>query len=45
MNKKECKHDFKNYTRLWRANFICPKCKQDITLEIVFMYEALNNNK
>ena len=26
--------------RLWRANYQCPKCKSDITLEVVLQYEA-----
>ena len=39
------KHDYENPIRLWRAKYICPKCKEDITLELVYMSEALNPKK
>ena len=45
---KDCwtwKHDYENNIRLWRAKHICPKCKEDVTLELVYMSEALTDNK
>jgi len=38
----ECKHDYENPTRLWRAKYICPKCKEDITVALVYIHESLN---
>jgi hypothetical protein len=35
-----CNHDYDNAIRLGRANWVCPKCKKDITLEFVLMHEA-----
>jgi len=42
--KEPCKsneHDYEHPIRLWRAKFICPKCKEDITLALVYIQEAL----
>ena len=36
---KPCKHDYKNYQRIARAKFVCPKCHDDITLEVVMLKE------
>jgi len=39
--KNKCDHNYENAKRLWRAKFICPKCKEDITLTLVYIQEAL----
>ena len=38
--KLVCEHDYKNPVRKGRAHLCCPKCDKDITLEMVFIYEA-----
>ena len=35
---KEC--DYENAIRVGRANWRCPKCNRDLTLELVLMHEA-----
>lgn len=43
-NKTTNKHpgdcDFENAIRKGRANWRCPKCDRDLTLELVLMYDA-----
>lgn len=42
---EKCKtneHDYENPIKLWRAKYICPKCKEDITLAFVFIQETLD---
>lgn len=36
-----CEHDFSNAIRKGRANYECPKCHEDISLEWYFMQEAI----
>ena len=36
---KRCKHDYKNYKRIARAKYVCPKCHCDITFEVVMIAE------
>lgn len=33
-------HDYENAIRESRAKYICPKCKKDITLELVLMQQV-----
>lgn len=40
--EKECEHDLEHPIRKGRARLHCPKCDENITLECVFLYEALN---
>ena len=42
---KRCKHDYKNYQRIARAEYVCPKCHQDITLAVVLIHEATERKK
>ena len=45
---KDCwtwKHDYENAIRKWRANYECPKCKKDISIELVYLQEALTDKK
>ncbi len=47
MNKdpqKDCEHDYDHPVRKGRANLRCPKCGKDITLELVFMQEAIDSS-
>lgn len=37
---KDCNHDYKNILNPSRATWICPKCKEDISVEYLFWYEA-----
>lgn len=37
----ECEHDFENALHPARATWICPKCKDDISIAYVFWYEAV----
>ncbi len=34
-----------NITRIGRANYVCGACKTDISLQVVLLYEALNEEK
>lgn len=36
----DCTHDYKNYIRKGRADLRCPKCNQDITMDLVLMADA-----
>ncbi len=38
--KDKCEHDYENAIRKHRSHFICPKCKKDITMAILMMYDA-----
>lgn len=38
--KQECEHDYENSIGRGRARHECQKCGEDITLELVLMYEA-----
>ena len=42
MNK--CEHNYENPIRKGRANFYCKECGEDISVEVVLIYEALNKN-
>ncbi len=35
--KSHCQHDYENPVRIGRANYACPKCGADISLELFFM--------
>ena len=39
------KHDYDNAVRIGRCKYICPKCKKDISLILVFMHQAENYEK
>jgi len=39
-SKQECSHDYGDYIRKGRAHYVCPKCLEDITLEVVLMMES-----
>lgn len=41
--KPECSHDYDNPIRIGRANYTCPKCKKNISLELVYLYEATHD--
>lgn len=41
----KCNHDYKNPVKLGRAKYICHKCKEDITLDLVFIIEAEEHSK
>jgi hypothetical protein len=45
MNKKGCDHDYENAKRKGRCNYMCPKCWEDITLEVIMIEEAKRFNK
>jgi len=36
----QCNHDYKNAERRGRCRHVCPKCKADITLELVLIADA-----
>ena len=36
---KDCKHDYENPIKLGRANYICRKCKKNITIDLVYLME------
>lgn len=36
-----CKHEYENARNPERATWICPKCKEDISLEYVLWWEAV----
>lgn len=42
---KNCKHDFEHPIRLRRAHYICPKCKDNITMALVFLEELKHSAK
>ena len=37
---KKCKHDYENLKRCGRADWRCPKCGDDVMLELAVAYEA-----
>lgn len=39
------KHDYDNPIRKSRAYWVCPKCGKDISLEVVLIYEARQNEQ
>lgn len=41
---KECNHDFENAIRKGRAFWICPKCQEDITIDLVYLSELNLDN-
>ena len=43
--KKECEHDYDNAKRIGRANYRCPKCGEDISLEVILIEEAKRNDQ
>jgi len=44
--RKQCKQcDYENYVRVGRGDLRCPKCRRDITLELVLLEEARENSK
>lgn len=36
----QCNHAYDKAKRVGRCHFVCPKCKQDVTLELVLLAEA-----
>lgn len=38
----DCNHDYQNPVRKGRADYHCPLCDEDLTLELVLMAEAIN---
>lgn len=40
-----CSHDYVNFVRKGRARYHCPKCDADISLECVFMAEAMEESE
>lgn len=37
-----CQHDYENPIKKWRAKLYCRLCDEDITLNLVFLNQALN---
>ena len=40
---KNCEHDYQNFVKKGRARLHCPKCDEDITLELIYINQALND--
>lgn len=40
-----CDHDYEHPVRKGRATYLCPTCGEDITLTLVFMQDAIDNNQ
>ena len=43
MTCKTMEHDYKNPKKLGRANYICRKCWENITLELTYIALALKD--
>lgn len=40
----KCEHDFENPVRAGRAWYVCRNCGEDISMEVIMMCDAENNN-
>ena len=40
MLTEECNHDYEHPKRLGRANYVCRKCGENISLLVILLYEA-----
>lgn len=40
---EDCPHDYDNPIRKGRAHFVCRKCGEDISLTVILLYEAEQN--
>jgi len=40
--KQDCQHDYENPIHKGWAHYTCPKCKKDITMDLVLLYECNN---
>ena len=38
----KCEHDYENPIKKGRAHYRCSKCDENITLDLVFIHQALN---
>lgn len=44
-NTSKCRHDYTNFIRAGRSVFLCPKCRKDITIDVIWLAKLKDPEK